>query len=46
MSVGGVLQSVGVRGLSVWLAVMATLHSKPSRLAKLLQNEADGIFTR
>ena len=33
MSVGGVLQSGGVRGLLVWLAVMATLHSKSSQLA-------------
>ena len=33
MSVCGVLQSVGVRGLLVWLAVMATLHSKSSQLA-------------
>ena len=31
--VGGVLQSGGVRGLLVWLAVMATLHSKSSQLA-------------
>ena len=30
----GVLQSVGVRGLLVWLAVMATLHSKSPQLAR------------
>ena len=29
----GVLQSVGVRGLMAWLAVMATLNSKSSQLA-------------